>query len=74
LASVPNYKLVSPSSRKKLSDILSWARKQPHPPGACMRSKELTAKVPDPKRRAKICAVMKDMALGTTKWRKGGNH
>jgi hypothetical protein len=39
-----------------------------------MRSKELTAKVPDPKRRAKICAVMKDMALGTTKWRKGGNH
>ena len=72
MASVPNYKLVSPASRKKLSSILSWARKQPHPFTACMHSKELSARVPDPTRRKKICAVMKDMALGTTKWRKGG--
>lgn len=72
MASVPNFKLVSPNARRKLSDILSWARKQPHPFTACFRSKELTARVPDPIRRKKICAVMKDMALGTTSWRKGG--
>jgi hypothetical protein len=71
LASAPNFKLVSPSARENLSSILSWARKQTHPHKACMRSKRLMAKVPDPKRRAKICAVMKDMALGRTSWRKG---
>lgn len=72
MASLPNWKLVSPASRAKLSGILSWARKQLHPFTACMRSKELAARVPDPMKRKRICAVMKDMALGTTKWRKGG--
>ena len=69
MASVPNWKLVSPSSRKKLSGILSWARKQPKPFTACMNSEGLRARVPDPERRKKICAVMKDMSRGTTKWR-----
>jgi len=69
VASLPNHRLVSPSSRYKLRHILSWARKQPKPFTACMASKELTARVPNPERRKKICAVMKDMALRTTKWR-----
>lgn len=58
-------------STGNLRYLLAWARKQKHPFTACMRSKELTAKVPDPKQRAKICARLKDRALGTESWRKG---
>ncbi len=63
-----------PGKVGNLAPILAWARKQKHPFTACMNSKELTARVPDPERRKKICARMKDMALGTEKWRKGGNE
>ncbi len=57
---------------RNIAPILAWARQQAHPFTACMNSKELTARVPDPERRKRICARMKDMALGTETWRKGG--
>ena len=60
-----------PAGVGNLAALIRWARKQKHPFGACMRSKGLTAKVPDPERRKKICARLKDRALGTEKWRKG---
>lgn len=64
-----NFQRVTPGERAQLAGILKWAREQPHPFTACMNSKGLTAKVPDPERRKKICAVMVDTAKGTTKWR-----
>ena len=42
------------------------ARTHPHPFTFCVR--HLTGKVRNPKR---LCAWLKDQALGTTKWRKG---
>lgn len=70
MASVPNWKLVSPSSKAKLKDILAWARKTPHPFTQCKAA--LVKRGTPPDRADKICAVMKDMALHTTSWRKGG--
>lgn len=70
MASVPNWKLVSPEAKRKLSGILKWARKQPHPHTQCKAA--LVKRGVPPERADRICAVMKDMALKRTTWRKGG--
>ena len=68
----PNWKLVSPEAKRKLSGILKWARRQPKPFTQC---KAALIKDGVPADRAdKICGVMKDMALRRTTWRKGGNR
>lgn len=66
-----NYQLVSPEDRKKLAPILAWARKQRHPHREMVKA--LMKRGYSKARANKIAAVAKDMALGTTKWREGGN-
>lgn len=68
LASIPNYQLVGPRSRAKLSGLINYYRKKPRPFTAC---------VSDNRKRfgadaEKVCAVLTDLEKGTTKWRKGG--
>lgn len=64
----------SPSDREKLKSLLRWNREQfakgGHSVGPCMRS--LMREGMPRERAGAICARTKDMALGTTKWRKGG--
>lgn len=66
---VPNWQLVSPHAKQKLKDILQWARHTSHPFTQCKDA--LVKKGTPPERADKICGVMKDLALHTTKWRKG---
>lgn len=70
--SVPNWKRVGPGDKKKLEGILKWARTTKHPHTKCKRA--LMERGVSPERADRICAVMKDMALRTTKWRKGGGR
>lgn len=56
----------SPSDRKKLKGILKKYAKSPHPFRACMRDNE---KRFGPERAARVCATLKDIIRGTTKWR-----
>jgi hypothetical protein len=67
---VTNWKAVSPEHRKKINSIVKYYRKKPHPFRACVRDNR---KRFGP-RTEQVCAVVKDMAEGTTKWRKGGKR
>ncbi len=58
---------VSPEDRKKLSGILAWMMRSPHPFTKC--HKALLAHGWSDDRAKKTCAVLKDVATGTTKWR-----
>ncbi len=60
---------VSPEDRKKLKGILKWMMKDPHPFAKC--KKALLAHGWSESRANKTCATLKDVATGTTKWRKG---
>lgn len=63
---------VSPADVKHLTPIIKHIQKKgPHFHGQCMRMKGLKAKYPSKRHRAAICAVLKDLARGTTSWRKG---
>lgn len=57
-----------PDALKMKGNLLKWwkekARKDPHPFAYCVR--HLRKRFPKPER---ICAWLKDQALGTTKWR-----
>lgn len=59
-----------PDKFKLKGNLLDWWRKKaktdPHPFAYCVR--HLRKRFPNPER---ICAWLKDQALGTTKWRKG---
>lgn len=63
-----NFVQIPPEHRKKINSIVKYYRKKPHPFRACVRDNR---KRFGP-RTEQVCAVVKDMALGTTKWRKGG--
>ena len=61
---------VTPADKKRLLPILRHiASKGPHFHTQCMNTEGVRKKYPDPKRRAAACAVLKDLWLGTTKWR-----
>lgn len=59
-------------NRGNYSNLLAWARKARHPHREC--TKALIKRGIPAERAVRICAAMKDDALGTTKWRKGGKR
>lgn len=63
-----NFVQVTPAHRKKINSIVKFYRNKPHPFAACVRDNRKRFG----NRTEQVCAVVKDMALGTTKWRKGG--
>lgn len=63
-------KTVTPDERKHLAPLLKFYAKKPHPFTACVKDNR---KRFGPKTEA-YCAVLKDLIVGNTKWRHGGNH
>jgi hypothetical protein len=61
---------VGPEAREHLKGILKHYAKNPHPFRACMKD---NMKRFGPGRTEKVCATLKDMIRGTTKWRHGGH-
>lgn len=61
-----NADAVGPDARHKLKGILRHYAKDPHPFRACVRDN--TERF-GPGRVEKVCAVLKDIIRGTTKWR-----
>lgn len=57
---------VGPDARHKLRGILRHYAKDPHPFTACMHD---NMKRFGPGRTERVCAVVKDIIRGTTKWR-----
>jgi hypothetical protein len=68
LAMVFSAKTVTPSERKKLAPLLKYYAKFKHPFTKCVRD---NTKRWGPDLAKKRCAVIKDLIMGTTKWRKG---
>lgn len=64
-----NADRVSPGARKKLKGILDKYRKMKHPFTACVRDNRKRFG----KDAEKVCAVLKDLIKGTTKWRGKAN-
>jgi len=60
---------VGPHARKKLKGLLKHYAKKAHPFRACVRD---NTKRFGPEGAKKVCATLKDIIRGTTKWRKGG--
>lgn len=65
-----NWKQVSPEHRKRLAGLLKFYAKKKHPFAACVRDNR--KRFGD--RAENVCAVLKDMIRGTTRWRAGGEH
>lgn len=63
-----NFTQVTPENRKKVEPLVAHYRKQAHPFTACVRD---NTKRFGRERAERVCAVVKDMGEGTTKWRKG---
>lgn len=61
-------KTVGPSARFKLRHLLAFYAKKKHPFTACVRD---NTKRFGPERAKEVCATLKDIIMGTTKWRKG---
>lgn len=59
------YQKVSPEAKKKLKGLLAYYAKKPHPFTACVRDNR---KRFGPRAEA-VCAVLKDIIRGTTRWR-----
>lgn len=64
-----NADRVGPVARKKLSGLLKYYARQPHPFTKCVRDNR---KRFGP-RAENVCAVLKDIIRGTTKWRGKNN-
>lgn len=64
-----NFKQVSPESRARMKGLLEHYAKKAHPFAACVRDNR---KRFGPRTEA-VCAVLKDLIRGTTKWRGHGN-
>lgn len=63
----PGTANVSASDRKKLSPLILYYMKKPHPFTSCYRDQIKHGLSPD--HAARRCAVLKDLGRGTTKWR-----
>lgn len=59
-------KTVSPHARAKLAGLLKYYAKKKHPFRACVKD---NMKRFGPGRTEAICATLKDIMMGTTKWR-----
>lgn len=59
---------VGPEERRKLKNLLSFYAKKSHPFTACVRDNRKRFGDEGAKR---VCATLKDIIRGTTKWRKG---
>lgn len=66
-----NADRVGPAARKRLKGLLDFYRKKAHPFTACVRDNTKRFGHDDAE---KVCAVLKDLEEGTTKWRNGGHH
>lgn len=66
---VKQYQTVGPKARHKLKGILQHYAKDPHPFTSCVRDNRKRFG-PDAER---VCAVLKDIIRGTTKWRGKNN-
>lgn len=62
-------KTVGPDARVKLRKLLAHYAKKPHPFRACVRD---NMKRFGPGRTEAVCATLKDLIRGTTRWRNGG--
>jgi hypothetical protein len=65
---MPRFKQVTKRNRAKIAPIVNHYRGKRHPFRACVRDNRKRFG-PNAER---VCAVVKDMAYGTTSWRKGG--
>ena len=63
------YRNTSPSDMQKLKSLLKWARTTAHPFTSCRNA--LVKRGTPVASANRICARFKDIAMGTTKWRKG---
>lgn len=61
-------KTVGPEARRKLRGLLAYYAKKPHPFRACVKD---NMKRFGPGRTEAVCATLKDIIRGTTKWRHG---
>lgn len=61
-----NFQRVTPRERKKLSGLMKFYAKKPHPFRSCVRD---NTKRFGKDRAERVCAVLKDLIKGTTKWR-----
>jgi len=61
---------VGPEARRKLRGLIQFYMKKPHPFTACVRD---NTKRFGPEGAKRVCATLKDIGTGTTKWRKGGH-
>lgn len=59
---------VGPDARAHLRNLLKFYAKKPHPFRACVRD---NMKRFGPDRTEKVCATLKDIIRGTTRWRHG---
>jgi hypothetical protein len=59
---------VGPAARKKLSSLIKFYMSKPHPFAACVRDNTKRFGKDGAER---VCATLKDIGSGTTKWRKG---
>jgi hypothetical protein len=66
----PGTANVSASDRDKLKYLIAHYMKQPHPFRACY--KDQIKHGLSPRHAAARCAVLKDLGMGTTKWRNKG--
>lgn len=66
-----NADRVGPAARKKLKGLIDFYRKKARPWQACVND---NTKRFGPEGAKKVCSVLKDLEMGTTKWRKGGGH
>lgn len=64
--SLANFQRVTPGERKKLKGLMAHYAKKPHPFTSCVRD---NTKRFGKDRAERICAVLKDLIKGTTKWR-----
>lgn len=66
---VKEYQTVGPEARNRLKGILKHYAKMPHPFTACVRDNRKRFG----ERTEAVCAVLKDIIRGTTKWRGHNN-
>lgn len=64
----PNAAQVGPEERRRLAPLIKHYMSKPHPFTACVRD---NTKRFGEERAKRVCAVVKDLGAGTTKWRKG---
>lgn len=65
-----NYQRVTPKEKKQLHGLLKYYANKKHPFEACVRD---NTKRFGKDRAERICAVLKDIIRGTTKWRGKNN-